>query len=71
METFLTILKLLPMVLELIKLIQLHRLTAQQTEDMVNDLTMTAEYLATRAIKAKTEVKHTDEDIINDPYNRD
>lgn len=70
MQTLLLILKLMPMVLEIIKLIQLHRLTEKATEEMIADLEMTADYLVTRSKLARAEVKDTPDAIKNDPDNR-
>lgn len=69
-QTLLLILKLMPMVLEIIKLIQLHRLTEKATEEMIADLEMTADYLVTRSKLARAEVKDTPDAIKNDPDNR-
>lgn len=71
MQILLIVLKLLPMVLQIIQLIQRHRLTAEATQQMVDDLTMTADYLAASAGKARAEVKDTAEEVQNDPLNRD
>jgi 5-methylcytosine-specific restriction endonuclease McrBC GTP-binding regulatory subunit McrB len=71
MQWLFAFLKLMPMVLELVRLIQLHRLTEEATDEMIADLEMTAEYLVTRANKARDDVKDTPEDIENDPFNVD
>lgn len=70
MQTLLLILKLLPMVLEIVKAIQAHRLTQQATDEMIADLQQTADYLVTRAKLAKSEVKDSDDAISSDPDNR-
>lgn len=71
METLLLIVKLLPMVLEIVKMIQTHRLTAQATDEMITDLKMTADYLVTRTELARAKVSDAQADIDADPDNRD
>lgn len=71
MQTLFLILKLLPMVLELIKMFQQYRLTAQATQEVIDDLQMTADYLVARSGEAKAKVENTDEAISADPNNRD
>jgi hypothetical protein len=70
-QTLLLILKLLPLVLSIINMIQRQRLTAQATDEMIADLELTADYLVTRANQAAAEVKDTPDEIAADPFNRD
>jgi hypothetical protein len=70
-QTLLLILKLLPLVLEIVRAIQAQRLTAAATEEMIADLEQTADYLVTRSNLARAEVKDTPDAIETDPYNRD
>lgn len=71
MQTLLLVLKLLPMVLEIVKMIQAHRLSEQATTEMITDLELTADYLVTRSKLARAEVKDTEDEISRDPNNRD
>jgi hypothetical protein len=71
MTYFLLLLKFLPMVLEIIKMIQVQRLTAEATDEMIADLQMTADYLVNRSNLAGANVDKTDEAIDADPNNRD
>jgi hypothetical protein len=71
MEYFLLILKFLPMVMEIVKMIQQARLTSEATQEMIDDLQMTADYLVQRANTAGTQVDKTEEAVDNDPNNRD
>jgi hypothetical protein len=71
MQALLLILKLLPMLLDIVRMIQQHRLTQQATDEMIADLQQTADYLVTRANLAREEVQHAPSDIEADPYNRD
>lgn len=71
MQTLLLILKVLPVLLEIVKMIQQHRLTSQATDEMLADLEMTADYLVTRSNLARAEVKDTPDEIASDPFNRD
>jgi hypothetical protein len=70
-QILLLILRLMPMVLEIVKMIQAHRLTKQATDEMIADLEQTADYLVTRASLARAEVKDTPDEVANDPFNRD
>lgn len=65
------ILKLLPMVFEIIKMIQHHRLTTEATAEMISDLEQTAQWLSARAGKARATVDTSQEAIDNDPNNMD
>jgi hypothetical protein len=69
--TLLLLLKFLPMVLEIMKMIQAHRLTSQATDEMISDLQMTADYLVSRSNLAGAQVDKSDEAVDNDPNNRD
>jgi hypothetical protein len=71
MQTLLLILKFLPMVLEIVKLIQQARMSAAATDEMLSDLQMTADYLVSRSGEARAKVESTDEAIDSDPNNRD
>jgi hypothetical protein len=69
--TFLALLKLLPMVLEIIKMFQMARLTQQAQDEVITDLQMTADYLVARSSEAKAKVENTDDAFASDPNNRD
>jgi hypothetical protein len=69
--TFLALLKLLPMVLEIIKMFQMARLTQQAQDEVITDLQMTADYLVSRSSEAKAKVENTDDAFDADPNNRD
>ena len=71
MKTLLLILKLLPLVLEIVRMIQLKRLTAEATDEMIADLEQAADYLIMRSNLARAEVKDTPDEIASDPFNRD
>jgi hypothetical protein len=71
MEYFLLILKFLPMVMEIVKMIQQARLTSEATQEMIDDLQMTADYLVQRANTAGAQVDKSEEAVDNDPNNRD
>ena len=71
MATLLLLLKFLPFLIELVQAIQRKRLTAEATQEMLDDLQMTADYLIARAGEARATVEHTDDAIANDPFNRD
>lgn len=71
MQTLLLILKLLPLVLEIVRMIQLKRLTAEATDEMLADLEQTADYLIMRSDLARTKVDTSDDAILLDPNNRD
>ena len=70
MQTLLLILKLLPLVLEIVKMIQAKRLTAEATDEMIADLEQAADYLIMRSNLAASEVKDTPDEVANDPHNR-
>jgi hypothetical protein len=69
--TFLALLKLLPMVLEIIKMFQMARLTQQAQDEVITDLQMTADYLVNRSNAAGAQVDKSEEAVDNDPNNRD
>lgn len=71
MTTLLLILKVAPVLLEIVKMIQQHRLTSKATEEMLADLQQTADYLVTRSQLARAEVKDDKDSISSDPFNRD
>jgi hypothetical protein len=71
MEYFLLILKFLPMVMEIVKMIQQARLTSEATQEMIDDLQMTADYLVQRANTAGAQVDKSEDAVDNDPNNRD
>jgi hypothetical protein len=71
MTYLLLFLKFLPMVLEIIKMIQVQRLTAEATDEMIADLQMTADYLVNRSNVAGAQVDKSEEATDNDPNNRD
>jgi hypothetical protein len=71
MTYFLLLLKFLPMVLEIIKMIQVQRLTAEATDEMIADLQMTADYLVNRSNLAGAQVDKSEEAVDADPNNRD
>jgi hypothetical protein len=71
MTYLLLFLKFLPMVLEIIKMIQVQRMTAEATDEMIADLQMTADYLVNRSNLAGAQVDKSEEAVDNDPNNRD
>jgi hypothetical protein len=71
MAYFLLFLKFLPMVLEIIKMIQTSRLTAEATDEMIADLQMTADYLVNRSNLAGANVDKSEGAVDADPNNRD
>jgi hypothetical protein len=70
-ETLLLLLKFLPMVLEIVKMIQAHRLSQQATDEMLVDLQQTADYLVSRSNLAAAQVDKSEEAKDADPNNRD
>jgi hypothetical protein len=71
MEFLSLLLRVLPTLLEIVKMIQQSRLTAQATDEMLADLQQTADYLVTRSNLAKAQVTDVQSEIDSDPYNRD
>jgi hypothetical protein len=71
MATFLALLKLLPMVLEIIKMFQMARLTQEAQDEVITDLQMTADYLVNRSNLAGAQVDKSEEAVDADPNNRD
>jgi hypothetical protein len=71
MEYFLLILKFLPMVMEIVKMIQQNRLSAQATDEMLVDLQQTADYLVNRSNLAGAQVDKSEGAVDDDPNNRD
>jgi hypothetical protein len=64
-------LKVAPVLLEIVKMIQQYRLTSKATEEMLADLQQTADYLVTRSNLASAEVKDDPDAIASDSFNRD
>jgi hypothetical protein len=52
-------------------MIQQARLTSEATQEMIDDLQMTADYLVQRANTAGAQVDKSEEAVDNDPNNRD
>lgn len=71
MQTFLLILKLLPLVLGIVREIQRRRLTAEATDEVIDSLNSGADLLVARAIASRATVDQSEEAIKHDPYNRD
>lgn len=71
MSYLVLLLKLLPLVLAIIREIQRRRLTAEATDEMIADLTKSADRLVAKALLARSEVKHDQDSIASDPDNRD
>lgn len=68
LKLFLT---LMPLVLELIRLFQRHRLSAKATQEVLDDLKASAQTLVLKAELARANVDQSDEAISADPHNRD
>lgn len=71
MSTLLLLLKVAPVLLKIVQMIQQYRLTSKATDEMLADLQQTADYLVTRSNLARAEVKDTADEIKKDPFNRD
>jgi hypothetical protein len=70
-STLLLLLKVAPVLLEIVKMIQQYRLTSKATDEMLADLQQTADYLVTRSDLARAEVKDSPDAIASDSFNRD
>ncbi len=70
MQTLLLLLKFLPLVLEIIQAIQRQKLTAQATQEVIEDLSMTADYLVARANAASATVDDSDDALLSSENNR-
>jgi hypothetical protein len=71
MQTLLLFMKVLPLLLEILKMLQQRRASIEAAEQIVADLTQAADYLIMGADLARAKVKDTDDEIANDPFNRD
>lgn len=71
MQGLFLLLRLLPTVLEIIKIIQRGRLTAQATQEVLDDLHLSVQALVSQAVAARASVDSSPEAIVNDPLNRD
>jgi hypothetical protein len=70
-ETISLLVKLLPMVVQIIQTIQRRQLTREATDALIADMTSSADILIARAIEARANVNTSQEAIDADPYNRD
>jgi hypothetical protein len=70
-ETISLLVKLLPMVVQIIQTIQRRQLTREATDALIADMTSSADILVARAIEARANVNTSQEAIDADPYNRD
>lgn len=71
MSTLGLLLKFLPVVLEIIRLIQRNRLSKEATKEVLDSFRQNGEIMVLKAEKARAEVSDDPDAIENDPYNRD